>query len=476
MSLERIEITPFASIAGDVMQHRRNGSLTIVRPPLKKVLYWSQGELVMAASAAPEDSLGHFLIERGVVPAERAGELFGGDANDVVAALHESGMMELASRQTLLREWLAAQFIPLFSLDEGTAAFEDDEPLPPEKRVFVPSTASLVIDGIHSITNGLVLRRSLGDLKREIAIARESRFRIDALPLSDSEREIAHALMEPATIEAFLKRFSGQSAIVAKIVIIMLTLGAYEVVEHRAAPPPAAMDDLQRDLELMAAIGADDTRSLRAIALSKQLPVLDHYQVLDVPRAATRVQAINAADAMRKRYDIASFPLPLRETLMLIQRRIDEAVEVLKDPSRRVAYDKLLQGRSSGASINQRLTQQSIAEQNFTKAKELVGQGDYYGAIVLLKQTVNFMPDHAEAWQLLGSCQERNPNWRREAAESFQRALSLDPNNAEAMISLGDLYKTEGMISRAQTCYEDVLKIAPENQQAAMRLKGLKRR
>ncbi len=476
MSLERIEITPFAVIAGDVLQHRRNGSLTVVKPPLKKVLYWSQGELVMAASAAPEDSLGHFLVQRGVVPAERARELFGGDANDAVAVLHESGMLDLSGRQTLLREWLAGQFMPLFSLDEGTAAFDEDEPLPPEKRVFVQSTAALVIDGIHSITNGLVLRRSLGDLKREIAMARDSRFRIDALPLSDSEREIASSLTDEATIETFLKRFPGQSAIVAKVVVVLLTLGVYHIVEERDDHVPAAMDDLQRDLELLAAIGANDPRSLRAAAFSKQLPVLDHYQVLDIPRAATRVQAIGAADAMRKRYDIATFPPALRETLTAIQRRIDDAVEVLKDPARRAAYDKLLHTRGSGASIDQRLTQQFIAEQNFTKARELVGHSDYYGAIVLLRQTVNFMPDHAAAWQLLGACQERNPKWRRDAAESFQRALSLDPNNVEAMISLGDLYKSEGMISRAQTCYEDVLKITPENQQAESRLKALKRR
>jgi hypothetical protein len=44
------------------------------------------------------------------------------------------------------------------------------------------------------------------------------------------------------------------------------------------------------------------------------------------------------------------------------------------------------------------------------------------------------------------------------------------------MISLGDLYKSEGMISRAQTCYEDVLKIWSENQQAKSRLAALKKK
>jgi len=477
VSLERIEITPFAVIAGDVLQQRRSGSLTVVKPPQTRVLYWSQGELVLAASAAPEDSLGHFLVQRGVMTTDRARELFGGDPHDAVAALHESGLLDLSTRQTLMRDWLAEQFIPLFSLDEGTAAFDDDEPLPPEKRVFVQSTAALFIEGIRAITNGLVLRRSLGDLKRAIEIDRDSRFRIDALPLTDSERQIASSLTESVTIENFLKHVPGESATVAKVVIAMLTLGVYTIVQQRAAVP-ADYDDMQRDLMLLAAIGAEDQRSLRAMAWSKQIPALDHYQVLDIPRAATRAQVMSAGDAMRKRFDASTFPPAIRDRIVSINRRIDEAVDVLKDPMRRGVYDKLLhtRGRGNEATIQQRLTQRMIAEQNFMKAKELAMHGDYYGAIVLLKQTVNFVPDHAEAWVLLGSCQERNPRWRRDAAESFQMALSADPNQTDALISLGDLYRAEGLITRAQTCYEDVLKIAPENEQARSRLTALKKR
>lgn len=478
MSLERIEITPFVVIAGEILQSRKTGYLTILRPPLRRVLYWSQGELVMALSSAPEDSLGDFLVRRGAVPAERAAELFGNAASDAVARVYESGLLDLSTRQTLLREWLTTQFLPLFSLDEGTAAFTDDEPLPPEKRIFLQSTASLLVEGVRAITNGLVLRRSLGDLKREIQLARDSRYTIESLPLNEQERSIAASLTEPTSIEMFLKRFSAQSVVVAKVVISMLALGVYTpVIERVEAQTDFA--DMQRDLELLAAIGSSDQRSLRAVALSRQLPTLDHYQVLDVPRAATRAQILSAGDAMRLKYDAASFPPIVRDSVVAIQRRIDEAVDVLKDPVRRGAYDKLIHSRAGGegaASLQQRVTQRSIAEQNYVKAKELTAQGDYYGAIVLLKQAVNFVPDHADAWQLLGSCQERNPKWRRDAAESFQRALSIDPNNVEALISLGDLYRSEGMISRAQTCYEDVLKISAENQQAKSRLQQLKRR
>lgn len=482
MSLERIEITPFAVIVGDILQNRRTGYLTIVRPPLRKVLHWSQGELVLIASMSSEDSLSEFLVRRGVINADRAAQIGSGDQIDVVSNFHEAGILELSWRQTLLREWLATLFVPLFSLDEGTAAFTDDEAIPPDKRVFLQSTAALVLEGIRAITNGLVLRRSLGDLKREITWAHDSRYNIDSIPLTDAERNIASQLgNDPQTIEAFLKQFTTESVTAAKVVIGLMAIGVYSAVEHKSEAQPAIanFDEMQRDLELLAAIGSSDQRSLRAVGLSRQMPAMDHYQILDVPRAATRAQIMNQGEEQKKKFDPVTYPPIVRDAVSAIGRRIDEAVGVLKDANRRAEYDKLLTDRSSRtsvSSIKQRLTQRAIAEQNFNKARELAIQGDYYGAIVLLKQAVEFAPDNAQAWYLLGSCQERNPKWRREATESYQMALSIDPNFIDAMISLGDLYKSEGMISRAQSCYEDVLRIAPENQQARSRVQALKKR
>jgi tetratricopeptide (TPR) repeat protein len=482
VSLERVEITPFAVLVGEILQNRKTGQLTIFRQPAHKVLHWSQGELVLITSAQAEDSLADFLVRRSAVSADRAVQIVADDPTDVVARFHEAGLLDRSTRQTLLREWVASLFIPLFSLDEGTAAFSEDEALAPDKRVFLQSTAALVLEGVRAITNGLVLRRSLGDLKREIAPARESRFSLDTLPFTDAERRIASALREPQTIEAFLRHYGNDSVTAAKVVIGMMTTGLFEVVD-RMTPRTreASYDDMQRDLELLAAIGSSDHRSLRAVALSRQLQQLDHYQFLDIPRAATRQQVIAAGDLLRRQYDAATFPPVVRDALTAINRRIDEAVNVLKDQVRRGAYDKLLsqrgsRGGASEATMQQRVMQRSIAQENYNKARELTVNGDYYGAIVLLKQAVEFEPDRAEAWYLLGSCQERNPKWRRDAAESFQRALSLDPELVDAMISLGDLYKVEGLTSRAQACYEDALRIAPENQQAKGRLTALKKK
>ena len=440
MSLERIEITPFAVIAGEILQQRRTGSLTIVHAPLRRNLYFAQGELALVTSTTPEDSLADFLVRRGVITADRALPLATADPLEAAAKFHESGLLDMSTRQTLLREWMTSLFIPLFSLDEGTAAFTDVEAIEPDKRVFLQSTAALVLDGIRAITNGLVLRRSLGDLKRTIEPDHTAAVSLDAIPLMDAERAIAEALNEPQTIETFLKQFTSDSVTAARVVIAMLTLGLFSVVTH-AARPIAAIDDsdMHRDLELLAAIGSNDQRSLRAVGLSRQLPSLDHYQLLEIPRAATRGQIVGAADQKKHQYNPSTYPPVVMDALAAINRRINEASTVLENPVRRSAYDKLLDqrtGRGGGDELQRRAAQRSIANQNFQRARELSATGDYYGAIVLLKQTVDYAPDHAEAWHLLGACQERNPKWRRDAAESFQRALSLDPNSVDVLISL----------------------------------------
>jgi tetratricopeptide (TPR) repeat protein len=481
VSLERLEITPFAVIAGEILQQRRTGSLTIVLSRLRKTLYWSQGELTLITSADPSDALSEFLIRRGVLSPDRALLLATNDPILAVSTFHESGLFDMSKRQTLLREWLTFQFVPLFSLEEGTAAFTDDEAIGPERRVFLQSTAGAVLDGIRAITNGLVLRRSLGELKRLIAPDPEERSMLDMIPFTDAERKFADALTSPQTIEMFLKQFTSDSLTAARVVISMMTLGVFAVVEDAAEQPTRSLDDAdtQRDLEILMAVGPDDQRSLRAVAFSRQLASLDHYQLLDVPRAAVRGQITAAVESKRRRYEPATYPTAVKTAISDINRRIDEAVAVLEHPARRQAYDKLLaQGPAHGAAgddLQRRATQRSMARQNFSRAQELSAAGDYYGAILLLKQAVKYAPDYAEAWHLLGACQERNPKWRRDSAESFQRSLSLDPNSVTTLISLGDLYRGEGLTARAQSCYEDALKIAPENMEAQGRLAGLKK-
>ena len=169
MSLERIEITPFAVIAGEILQQRRTGSLTIVHAPLRRNLYWAQGELALITSTSP----GGFACRLPRAPRRDDRATARCRSRPPIRSTPRRGSTSpvcstCPSRQTLLREWMTSLFIPLFSLDEGTAAFTDDEAIEPEQaRVPAVDCRRSCSTASARITNGLVLRRSLGDLKRD---------------------------------------------------------------------------------------------------------------------------------------------------------------------------------------------------------------------------------------------------------------------------------------------------------------------
>jgi tetratricopeptide (TPR) repeat protein len=474
LSLHRIEVTPFAALLCDIVTGRRSGTLTVIREPVRKVTWWVDGELVLVSSNSLHDSIGSYLFRRRLINDIQALQMTPEDWADSVRLIHETDA-PLRNKDALLREWATGLALPLFSFTDGSAIFEDQPPLAPDKRIPIRSMPAFVLEGVRSIRDGLVLRRSLGDLRRKVQPARAPLYDVQSLPLTGDERAVTVALREEEVLEAFLKRLSGDVTTVARMVILMLALGSI-VPASESRPEVSAADadqDPQRDLMLLAAIGAEDPRSLKVVALSRQLPMMTHYELLRIPLRATRTEVMQRTMELKKRFDPLSFPPIVRGYVEGVRRRIEEAGAVLQDPVRRSEYDALIKRTDATQlqySVQQRVARKENAERNYRKAMELSTRGDYYGAIVMLRQAVEFAPDHVDAWVLLGNCQQRNPKWSRDAIDSFGRALAIDPNNIEALLSLGDLYNSMGLTSRAESSWQDVLQIDPENMQALKRL------
>lgn len=473
MSLERIEVTPFPNLLGDIITGRKTGTLTVVKEPERKVFHFADGELSLITSNSIQESLGAWLFQKGEINEDQALQLTPPDWTDSVPLFHEGSIVHIKRKDPLLREWMLSLALPLFSWTEGTAAFTTGEPLPSRKRAFVKSTPGFVLEGIRSIHNGLVLRRALGDIQRKISPNRSALFVTDSLPLTQPELAVASALDNPETIEGFIRRMPGNSANTGRVLIAMLVLGLFTEAEE---PPPEKKfvedHDTQGDLLLMASIGSDP-RALKAVALARHLPNVNHYELLKVPQGAPRAEILKRAAELAADFDPKDFAPIVRDSVTAIRRRITEASEQLGNPTRRHDYDELLANvdrTQDHQSIQRKLSRRSISEQNFRRATKLASSGDFYGAIVLLKQAVDFAPDYANAWFLLGTCQQRNPQWHHYASESFQKALSINPNHAEALISLGDLFRSQGLVSRAESCYEEVLQMDENNRHALKRL------
>src|SRR5207248_2187555 len=93
--------TPFAVIVGDILQNRRTGELTILRSQTRKTLYWSQGELVLIASSNPDESLAHYLTQRGAIPIDKAMQIGAAEPTGAVSRFHEPGRDARMSLDTI---------------------------------------------------------------------------------------------------------------------------------------------------------------------------------------------------------------------------------------------------------------------------------------------------------------------------------------------------------------------------------------
>lgn len=477
MSLESLEITPLCAVIAPIISERDSGRLTVVSRDRRTELWWVQGDLVLASTTVPGLSLGAFLEKNGHVAPGGGAALAGIDAPDLALRFFDASLVSSQLSGPLLREWIESLVLPLFSLEEGNCAWEPGDALDPERRVFIPSTAAVVLEGIRGISSGLALKRSIGDVSRRIEFTREPRFTLDVLPVTDDERRIATTLTEPATIADFVKRSGRESVLAVRVAVEMLTLGVFAT--ERIDQQHEDKEDMERstrDLAIMSSLGTSDERSLRAFAFARHAERSDYYTLLDLPKGTTRSSIVSNYERLRKLFDPSAYPAILRPILNETIQTLDSAHDVLTNTAKRAEYDRLMaQGRGNDMrAVHKMIARRSIADSNFAKARDLVTDGDYHGAMMLLRQTVTYVPDHAEAWFLLSTCQQKNPNWKREAMESLQRAISANPNFTEAILTLGDLYRQAGLTARARACYEDVISIEPANGEAKLRLKSLK--
>jgi Tfp pilus assembly protein PilF len=114
-----------------------------------------------------------------------------------------------------------------------------------------------------------------------------------------------------------------------------------------------------------------------------------------------------------------------------------------------------------------------MAEDYYKKALKAHEVGDYVQATQFLKSATQISPNVAKFWRQLGASMARNPQWRKEAEESFQKAIELEPKNQENHLGLGYLYKTSGLKLRARKHFQACLEMDPYNEIAARELNEL---
>lgn len=90
----------------------------------------------------------------------------------------------------------------------------------------------------------------------------------------------------------------------------------------------------------------------------------------------------------------------------------------------------------------------------------LLSEGKLPEALAALQQAVVAEPNSSRAFQRLGGAQLMSQDYKI-SIQSFQRAISLDANNADAFVGMAMAYLHGGHYGQARSALEEAKRIAP---------------
>lgn len=168
----------------------------------------------------------------------------------------------------------------------------------------------------------------------------------------------------------------------------------------------------------------------------------------------------------------------LKEKVDIIFSTINVAYETLKNTKARTAYDNApveekkiasttLVGYGTQPEVKREDAMVKVAEDYYKRSQAAFDAGNYYQAVQFLRSATQIDSHVAKYWRQLGISLSKNPQWKKEAEDSFNKALELEPKNPDNHLYLGFLYKNMGLKLRAKKHFATCLELDPTNELAA---------
>lgn len=472
----------------DIYFAERSGALTLARGSDWRRLYFDRGMVALADSSFPAENLEALLTPAGGPPPAALPSAL--PAPERALGMVSSGGVDPALIEAAARAAVERAVVGAFQWDGGTYRFEDREVPTAAFQPDVLFTFEVFQRGVQEMANFAPLK--------EVLLAEDRRLR-----LNDNAFLPIHSLNLGVEQGYVLSRVDGTLRVrdVALLApegtedrVVRLLFGYLVLGLVLFDPPPGegmfALRDLMEGHRGDRKRDHEDRATIREF--HQRIRDLDAVGVLGASAADGPAALKRAYEATRERFRRDRFSpqvrAELRRELAMVENRILESYLALQAAAiERLTPTPGAPGEAPGKDFEKRKelvkteaqeTEEEktrLAEQYFLKAKEYFKEGDYFNCIQFCKLAVKFNPSEAPFFSLMADALLKNPDhrWQRLAEESYLKAVEIDPWNAEYLVALGLLYKSQGLGLRARKQFERALEILPHHVRAREELRGL---
>jgi len=446
---------PFAEYLADAHRQRLDGTLLCCRRKEIRRVHLRAGVPVWADSDDPEESLGAHLFRHGRVGLRQTG-VEPGQLIEQGLSDDEAIGQQCAHALDLL--------LDLFPWADGRCEFvEPTSPTPAQLREGYPAIASFGVARTHRLA---VLRRGAGPLTATLAVA------------PDVPEEIVRSLPEETcSLLGAIRAGDRDGADLPSEYRILQSVWALRLLDVVVTSDDGiTLASLLED----GTAAATPASEMPPPPVAEPAPALfeppfDELGDIELPlaEAATTDPPVDAPPPVAALPPAAAPPPAAATPVETLPPKKPTAEWASKLPT--PTFEKL--DPSEIATSETERTQAAPAPEQaqmwFKIGEQALRKMDKYRAVTAFREASKLAPDNVTYRFRLGMAMAENPKWRKDAEVELLRCEEMRPWDPKVHIALGKLYRMSNLDKRAVTRFQKALSLDGNNAEAAKELKSL---
>jgi Flp pilus assembly protein TadD len=445
---------------------RKTGVFHLMRGGVHKSVYIDRGDMIFASSNQTEDRLGDRLFDRGIITREQydvASELTAKVNMRIGSILVEKGYIEPRKLFVEMKHRVEDIILSLFGYGEGEFLFREGS-LPTEELTTLKlSVGNLIYRGIKQVMLEEDVRRLCPSEESIVVFSSDPIALFQNLTLEEDDKRILTTVDGKKTVGELIASLEGDEKDRLRAFYALFSTKIIETHEK------GDRGEAQKEETVTAEdiIGNAEENSHEIIGkindLYPKYKDQGYYGILGLDQRASR------SDIKRAYYNRAREFHPdkhytlgedAKEKLNAIFTYITTAYSTLNNPELRGDYDRKPSTQEPEVS-----DPRSRAVDSFNQGKEAFLARDYDRAIQLFSEAAYLDASVARYHYYAGLTFTRS-GMHREAERAIQRAIKIEPSNADYLSEAGHVFLALDMPLRAKTNFVQALEVKPSHARA----------
>jgi curved DNA-binding protein CbpA len=454
-----------------ILKDQLSGQLIVNSGDVVRELFIVNGRLGFSTTTLKEERLGEILVSMGLIKRSqldkmldlkkrppyhkfRIGELF-----------VKAKMLDKRDFYVALKAQVQKIAVSTFPLKEGEWRFIVQSPKIPNPQSFKIKLPEIIPEGVKELEDLSFFRKkfyyrapvttTLSDSILEFLTPDEKKLYEDLtrVPNTSTEQIMTQMQVRDGSGPKEKKFWKG--------LILLYLLNVIDFVEF-------TIDEQQNK-------NVEELRDLHEKISKKQL---NYYQLLGTDNAAPVDEVKKSYFDFSRKYHPDKINAAPDSTLMLraneVFAEINKAYEILSDKEKKSKYDArgyrdVSDVQAAPAEKGKNARELYLQANRFFKAKR------YFEAVSLMEQAVAIDSSRANYFLLLGLAQSKLPAMKKHAEKNLLKAHELEPWNADHLFSLGELYKSENLMKKAEQTFQKALEINMEHTLAGQAVQDMQK-